>query len=157
MSIAEPLNYLVDLVFRFNREVVKIGDRPLYPLPLSETRWLRGALEEEAGELEEALDPPSRLEGSGASVIDDPEIAREALIAQVDACGDAVIFALGGLARLGLTEKQATLCLLAIIAANFDKKAGVKPGREGAADAIKPKGWVGPEARIRQILFGGDQ
>lgn len=156
MSIAEPLNYLVDLVFRFNREVVKIGDRPLYPLPLSETRWLRGALEEEAGELEEALEPPIRLGGSGSPVVD-PEVAREALVAQVDACGDAVIFALGGLARLGLTEEQATRCLLAIMAANFEKKAGVKPGREGAADAIKPEGWVGPEARIRQILFGGDQ
>jgi predicted HAD superfamily Cof-like phosphohydrolase len=70
----------------------------------------------------------------------------------VDACGDAIIFAIGGMARMGLTPLDIDRVLHAIMDANFEKKAGVKPGREGAPDAVKPEGWVGPEERIKVIL-----
>lgn len=140
------MNTLINSVFKFNRQVVGIGDRPLHHLSNSETSWLSGALKEEAEELGQALVEVVTPDG-------DPE-PREALIGQVDACIDAAIFALGGLARLGLTEEQAEACFLAVMAANFEKKAGVKPGRTGAPDAVKPEGWIGPEARIKEILNG---
>ena len=78
------------------------------------------------------------------------------MVDQVDALVDTVIFALGGLARLGLTEEQAEACFNAVMDANFEKKRGTKESRavEGVADAIKPEGWVGPEQRIKAILTG---
>lgn len=127
-----------ELVSRFNRDVVKIGERSLYFLGAPEAKWLATALREEADEL---------LQASGS---DDLE---ERFIGQVDACIDAAIFAIGGLSRLGLSPQQAKACFEAVMAANFEKKSGVKAGREGAPDAVKPEGWVGPEDRIKEILF----
>lgn len=145
----EPLNYFVASVFRFNRDVVGI-DRPhIQPLCDTEAGWLQGALIEESSELIEA----SILYDDKGEPFDNPD-PEAIVIGQVDACVDAAIFAIGGLARLGLTEEQATRCLHAVMTANFEKKAGVKPGRTGAQDAIKPEGWVGPEARIKEILYG---
>ena len=125
---------LIESVFQFNKEVVKIEPRPLHVLPNDELKWLSGAIKEEADELEWAI----------------------TLVDQVDALIDASIFALGGLYRLGLTEKQATLCFMAVMNANFEKKAGQKASRAvgDVPDAVKPEGWVGPEDRIKAILYG---
>ena len=119
-------------VFQFNREVVQLGNRALSMLTGDERAWLEKVLHEEATEF---------------AVGDD-------LVEQVDALIDSVVFAIGGLARLGLTEEQAIACFNAVMDANFEKKAGQKAGRVfgSVQDAIKPEGWVGPEERIRQIL-----
>lgn len=114
----------------------------LRPMPQEEARWLSLALKEEADELTDA--------SWGAEKFDE----QATVVDQVDACLDAAIFAIGGLARMGLTREQAEACFHAIMDANFEKKAGVKPGREGAKDAVKPEGWVGPEARIKEIIYG---
>ena len=79
----------------------------------------------------------------------------ERLVGQVDACVDAAIFAIGGLARLGLTEVQARACFNAVMDANFQKVAGIKAGRTGAKDATKPEDWTGPETKIVEILTNG--
>lgn len=123
---------MFSLVYKFNKEVVQIGDRELRKLSAKEKQWLVGALKEEADELSLAVEMED----------------------QVDALVDSIIFAIGGLARLGLTEQQAQECFAAVMAANFEKKAGVKATRavDGVADAIKPQGWVGPEQRIQEIL-----
>lgn len=133
---------LINRVYDFNDTIVKIGPRPLQMLSQSEAGWLRQALEEEAGELTDSFDLPPSLDNA------------DQIVAQADACGDAIVFALGGFARAGITSEQAGQILHAILDANFEKKAGVKEGRTGAADAVKPEGWVGPEERIREILFG---
>lgn len=119
-------------VFLFNEAVVKIARRPLQPLKPQEKDWLVMALREEATELSDSTN----------------------LVDQVDALIDSIIFATGGLYRLGLTEEQALQCFHAVMDANFEKKAGQKPGRivGDVADAVKPAGWVGPEERIRGIL-----
>jgi len=126
---------MFDRVFSFNKEVVGIGDRQLKAFSESEKQWMVGVLQEEATELAES----------------------DNLVDQVDALIDSIVFAVGGLSRLGLTSVEAHRCFAAVMAANFEKKAGAKAGRvvEGVADAIKPTGWVGPEERIRSILARG--
>lgn len=123
---------LIDSVFKFNKEVVKIERPVIKALDANELQWLVGVLKEEADELQDSL-----------TVVD-----------QVDALIDCTIFALGGLYRLGLTNGEARACFLAVMDANFDKKSGQKTGRifEGVSDAVKPEGWVGPEKRIADIL-----
>lgn len=121
-------------VFDFNAKVVGIEPRRLGEITPGhpEISWLVGVLQEEAQELAKA----------------------ETLVDQVDALIDSIVFAMGGLYRLGLTEEQALECFHAVMDANFEKKAGQKKGREveGVKDAIKPEGWKGPEARIKEIL-----
>lgn len=135
---------LIQRVVTFNHTVVNIGPRGKAPLAPAEASWLSSAFKEEADELTEAW---KSVPGTN------PEAeACEALIGQVDACGDVIVFAIGGMCRAGLTPLEINQVLHAIMDANFEKKAGVKPGREGAPDAVKPEGWVGPEARIRKIL-----
>lgn len=122
---------LIQRITTFNYTVVNIGERAhCQGLASKEAEWLKTALCEEAQEL---VDAPSVVE-------------------QADACGDAIIFAIGGLVRMGLMPLEIDKVLHSIMDANFEKKAGVKPGREGAPDAVKPEGWVGPEARIKGIL-----
>lgn len=121
-------------VYDFNAKIVGIQPRLLGTITPEhpEMAWLVGVLQEEARELAEAKN----------------------LVDQVDALVDSIVFAVGGLYRLGLTEEQALKCFHAVMDANFEKKSGQKKGREveGVKDAIKPEGWKGPEARIREIL-----
>lgn len=125
----------IDRVFRFNRIILGI-EQPQKPSALKEAdhRWMVMALREEATE----------LEGS------------ENLADQVDALIDSIIFATGGLFKLGLTNKQVHQCMHAVMYANFQKKAGANPNRpvEGVKDGIKPPGWVPPEAHLKEILSG---
>ena len=130
-----PLNLEPDMLERvvsFNQSVVGIAPRPLTPFAPDEKTWMVRVLQEEADEL-----------GEATTVVD-----------QVDALVDSIIFAMGGLYRLGLTHEQATRCFNAVMDANFEKKAGQKAGRVigQVSDAVKPEGWVGPEARIAEIL-----
>lgn len=121
-------------VFDFNHQVLGIAPRLPAPLVGNEKEWLVSCLKEEAEELAEAKN----------------------CVHQVDALVDGIIFAIGGLYRLGLTEQQAKACLEAVMDANFEKRAGQKAGRvfEGVTDAVKPVDWVGPEDRIFLILGG---
>lgn len=119
-------------VYVFNHDVVGIGERKLGSLTTGELGWLTTCLQEEAIELQDSVQ----------------------LVDQVDALCDSIIFTIGGFARAGLSPEQAEKCIMTVMAANFEKKAGQKAGRvvEGVADAVKPEGWVGPEFRIADIL-----
>jgi predicted HAD superfamily Cof-like phosphohydrolase len=121
-------------IFNFNQNVLNIHPRLPMPLVHNEKEWLAGCIKEEGQELLEADD----------------------LVDQVDALVDAIVFSAGGLYRLGLSVEQAEACVTAVMDANFEKKAGQKEGRvfDGVVDAVKPAGWIGPEARIRAILDG---
>ena len=119
-------------IFEFNQIIQQVPSRKPEPLTGKEKDWLLTCLKEEADEFEVALDR----------------------VQQVDALIDSMIFAAGGLFRMGLTARQAEDCLNAVMDANFLKKTGQKEGRvfEGVVDATKPEGWTGPELRISQIL-----
>ena len=79
-------------------------------------------------------------------------------VLQVDDSIDAIIdlkyFAVGVLYKMGLSPDMQKACCTAVHSANMEKKLGTVAKRavEGAADAVKPEGWVSPEERIIEIL-----
>ncbi len=126
---------MLSRVFEFNQKVLGLTrDQGPASLERNEHYWLSHVLREEAME----------FETSGRGELDE----------MVDALVDSIVFAMGGLYRLGLSEEQALACFHAVMDANFEKKAGQKAGRVFGAvvDAVKPHDWVGPEARIRKVL-----
>lgn len=127
---------MIKQVYDFNRIVVGVPRRALAALPEQEHQWMVAALREEATELDEA---------------------RDNLVGSVDALIDSIIFAIGGLCRLGLTPNQAKACFDAVMMCNNRKAAGKKESRAfaGVHDAVKPDDWVGPEETIRRILDRG--
>ena len=136
-------------IFDFNHRCLGVNPKPAHELGLNsnELAFLRKALGEESDELLLAwhggLDA-GRMHGGNM-----------ALVHQIDALIDAAYFAIGGLARLGLTVQQAQACFAVIHAANMRKKLGTTHrGDMGVPDAAKPEGWEGPEAAIHRILFG---
>ena len=131
------MSYLIDLigrVFDFNERVVGVDTSqlgPLKPMDRKTKEWIHAALKEEATELLAADNP----------------------IDEIDALVDSMIFAIGGLRRIGLTKRQASLAMTAVLDANDQKAAGRKASRDfGVPDAIKPEGWVAPEERIEEML-----
>lgn len=126
----------IDAVVEFNQQILKIEQRAVACMPEHETEITLKCLIEE-------LD-----EWTTASTHGD-------VIAQIDALVDLVYFAFGAMYKIGLTPQQIKDCCMAVHEANMSKKRGVNAKRAtGAADAIKPEGWVPPEARISKVLFG---
>lgn len=124
-------NWIIQLVYQFNREVVKVPFVPqVKALDGDEHDWMVRVLREEAQELEDTVNP----------------------VHQVDALVDSIIFACGGLYRMGLSEMQAGSVISAVMQANFAKKAGQLARSNGVPDAAKPEGWVPPEQTIAAIL-----
>ena len=70
------------------------------------------------------------------------------LVKAVDGLLDTVYVALGTLFQMGI---PAQACWDLVQQANMTKKLGVTK-RGNAVDAVKPIGWVGPEAGIAAIL-----
>lgn len=82
-------------------------------------------------------------------------IAHDAgnLIGSIDAIIDNIYFAFGILYKLGLNAEEINRCIAAVHLCNMTKKRGTNAKRDtGAADAIKPADWIGPEDRIKEIL-----
>lgn len=125
-------NRLIQKVFDFNKFNVGIEERDLAAYGKDEKKWMHKVLTEEADELLEA----------------------KHLVHQVDACIDSIIFAIGGLYRLGLSPDQAERCFIAVMAKNEQKKPGQNANRKvgDVKDAVKPDGFKGPEHDIARIL-----
>ena len=124
----------IKAVVEFNQEILKIEQRSLKPLSYEELSISKKCLAEELSEFDEAA-------------------FSSDIVGQVDALVDLMYFAIGVAYKLGLTPEQIHACCMAVHAANMDKKRGINAKRAtGAADATKPEGWVGPEARIKEIL-----
>ncbi len=123
------------LVEKFNKDIVKIGDRDICALPKDEAKWLVGALEEELREFGVAYDTCD-------------------FIGSVDALIDLMYFAMGGLSRMGIPAEASKAIFEAVHNANMEKVKGAKEGREvqSELDATKPEGWECPEGRISKVL-----
>lgn len=128
---------MITKVYEFNRMVLGVDPQQLVlPLDLPEQTFLIAALEEE---LQEFKDSTTQAE-------------------EVDALLDLCYFAIGGLARLGLSETQSKACFDAIHTANMTKKKGVKdtrPNDGSVADAIKDPNFQDPTKLIEEILLNG--
>jgi predicted HAD superfamily Cof-like phosphohydrolase len=68
---------------------------------------------------------------------------------RLDKACDAVVFAVGSMAKLGLNAQQVTQALNIVMNANF-KKLGAPKDEHGKQ--LKPDGWTGPEAELQTIL-----
>lgn len=140
---------MIKEIFDFNHRALGVNPKAREDRGLSsdEVTFLRKALGEESDELLLAWHGI----GPGSQSLD----SALSLVHQVDALLDAAYFAVGGLARMGLTAQQAQACFGVIHAANMRKKLGTTHrGDMGVPDAAKPEGWVGPEEAIHRILFG---
>ena len=131
------MTHFVDQVVEFNQRVLKIDQREVDMLKPNEFEISMKCLQEELDEFEEAFK-------SGD------------IIGCIDAIIDLKYFAVGVMYKMGLTPENKKLCMTAVHEANMEKKLGVNTKRavEGAADAVKPAGWVPPEERIANILDG---
>ena len=127
----EFINAVVD----FNKEILGIQQRIVRGMPEKEQEITLKCLAEELAELKQA-------------------ISHNSIVDQVDALIDLVYFAFGAMYKIGLTPQQIKDCCMAVHEANMSKKRGINAKRAtGAADAVKPEGWVSPEERINKILF----
>lgn len=127
---------MIGSVIEFNSKILGIPLREVGPLGKGEAEHLVKCLHEEASELEEGF-------------------RQGDFIKQIDSCGDAIYFAIGGLYKMGLPESIIQEIFdEAIHRANMTKKKGVVASRavDGAPDAVKPNGWIPPEERIAAIL-----
>lgn len=81
------------------------------------------------------------------------ETAKDTVISEVDsldkAC-DAVIFAVGSMAKLGLTPHEITQALNVVMQANNAKLKNVKYDNEGKL--VKGDNFEGPEKKLQEIL-----
>lgn len=126
---------LVNQVIEFNKQVLKIDQRSLDMLKANEFEISIKCLKEEIEEFEQA-----HKNGD--------------IIGCIDSMVDLRYFAIGVLYKMGLNVDSIIACDTAVHEANMTKKLGsvAKRAVDGAADAIKPVGWVSPEERIINIL-----
>ena len=129
------MNSFAHQVADFNQQVLGIAQRPMDMLADAEYDITVKCLHEEIGEFTEAHQSGDYIKS-------------------VDALVDLMYFATGALYKMGLTPDKINAIQSAVHQANMEKKLGVvaKRGDGSAADAVKPEGWISPEARIEEIL-----
>lgn len=126
---------IVNAIFDFNEQVVKIPDVPLNTLTEQQFEWTIKFCQEELAEFTEAYH-------------------EQDAIKMVDGILDLIYGAMGTLKKMGLTRDQVFRSMMAIHAANMTKKRGAT-SRGGEEDAVKPIDFVPPEQAIGQILLEG--
>ena len=116
-------------VQQFHNKVLGIEDtKPTFELPVQFSQRI-AFMEEELEELQEAH-------------------RNHDLVKVADALADLVYVALGTAHMMGIPFDEV---FRVVHAANMQKQRGMTK-RGMAYDAIKPAGWVGPEAEIKAIL-----
>ena len=116
-------------VAEFHRQILNQHDRAPQLLDMATMRARMLFLNEEVNELREA------------ALLDD-------IVGAADALADLVYVALGTAYLMGLPFND---IWDAVQRANMAKQPGMTK-RGMANDAIKPEGWVGPEARIEAVI-----
>lgn len=151
---------MIDQVFEFNRECLGVQPKAAPQMEHKHAMFNVKAIREEAKELEDQHLEPAIFEGGDRMPIEwaDPqsEEARWQTVHSIDAVIDAAYFAIGAMARAGLTPSKAMQCFMVVHNANMTKKKGIVAGRGdmGVPDAVKPADFVPPEDQIYEILFG---
>lgn len=126
---------LINSIFDFNEQVVKVADTQINPLDKKRFDWTIKFCEEELEEFGEAYD-------------------NQDVVKMVDGICDLIYGAMGTLRKMGLTRQQAYDSFMAIHAANMTKVKGEVANRGGDEDATKPADFVPPDQAIGHILFG---
>jgi len=68
---------------------------------------------------------------------------------RLDKACDAVVFAVGSMAKLGLNHHEITKALNIVMSANFAKLGAPK---DTFGKQLKPEGWTGPEPELQKLL-----
>lgn len=125
------------LVIEFNQRVLGVAKRHLIGWQKeNDFRLSLTQLREEVNEAEEAYQNGD-------------------FVKLIDAFIDLDYFLKGVVYKHGLTVEQYQELFVLVHEANMEKKLGInhnRPGFDGAADAVKPEGWIPPEDRIRAKL-----
>ena len=120
-------------VKEFNEEVINLEIVSHAPLLKSErVDWFLGVISEEANEFEEAWKKADR-------------------VGMLDALIDMAYFLLGRVYECGFTEAEWDKGFAVVHECNMTKRKGNK-GRGSDDDAVKDADWIGPEARLKEIL-----
>ena len=120
-------------VKEFNDEIINLEIVSHSPLLKAErVDWFINVVNEEANEFAEAWKEADR-------------------VGMLDALIDMAYFLLGRVYECGFTEAEWDKCFAAVHECNMTKRKGNK-GRGSDDDAVKDANWVGPEARITEIL-----
>lgn len=122
-------------VQEFNFQVLGVPQRELGMMPQEEMELSLVQLREEVKEIEEAYQNGD-------------------LTLVIDGMIDLQYFLFGMVYKHGIPEPMWKEMFKAVHQANMEKKLGVKKERGdfGAADAVKPEGWVPPEQRLEEII-----
>ena len=72
-------------------------------------------------------------------------------VERLDKACDAIIFAIGSMAKLGLDHHAITKALNIVNDAN---KAKLGMSRDAEGKLLKPEGFVGPEVKLQELLDG---
>jgi len=124
-----PTPSMFEDVGKFHRQVLNQHDRAPCMLDMATMRARMLFLNEEVNELREA------------ALLDD-------IVGAADALADLVYVALGTAYLMGLPFDS---IWAAVQKANMAKQPGMTK-RGMANDAVKPEGWVGPEAEIQRAI-----
>lgn len=124
---------MVDQVFDFNEQVIKLPDVELNCLTEKQFDWINKFCQEELTELGEAYH-------------------AQDMVGMVDAVLDLIYGAMGTFKKMGLSREHVRQCFTAVHTANMSKKRGDK-GRGSDEDAVKPADFKSPEEAISGILF----
>lgn len=123
----------LQMVKEFNNEIINMPTVKIaHCLPPDRVNWFSKVIREELDEFIEAY----RVKDN---------------VGMLDALIDMTYFILGRVQECGFTEAQWDKCFAAVHEANMTKRKGNK-GRGSDIDAVKDSDWVGPEARIKEIL-----
>ena len=131
MSPKQPLHTpsMFEDVAEFHRQILNQHDRSPQMLDMATMRARMLFLNEEVNELREA-------------------VILEDIVGAADALADLVYVALGTAYLMGLPFDG---IWAAVQKANMAKQPGMTK-RGMANDAVKPEGWVGPEAEIQRAI-----
>ena len=150
----------VKLIWKFNAEALDSNGNSLIDLGYDDER-------ECAYGIEEMLEGFSNLDNLGLDVhVHTPKLVSREIVGIVsdgtsipdvdrfDKHLDAIVFAFGSLAKLGLSPQQAIKVLGYVMEANLTK---LSAGRDAEGKQRKPEGFVGPEAKLQRILDEREQ
>lgn len=140
-----------DRVVAFNKAILGIEQRTPAPMSDNEHKITIKCLREEVNEYIDAYFTCMRDDNG---VGHDASYDAKHVAHMVDAMIDNIYFAIGAMYKMGLTADQIRRCFNAVDDCNVQKKLGKNAKRDtGAADAVKPENWVGPEEKIVKIIM----
>lgn len=101
-------------------------------------------------ELPSEVNSPKELSRTIVDLARNPEMPNIPDVDRLDKACDAVVFAIGSMAKLGLTPDQIIEAMNIVTEANLQKLSNIKIDSSGKL--LKDSSFIGPEERLQEIL-----